>query len=220
LQWSYDNFANNRRQSLKDVYELCLAFVNNKIDKIELKKRLEDYFKFTETTIVLQNIADNPTANYLYWFTVFYSENDLFLELDKIIELQSNLSRFLESYTFNSGLNLLSGLIRLLVNDYSNPDGKIRLENSLNQLNNYDNVIQLNIFENILTIGLHLDLENKNNLSESLISIPFPNALKEYDRIFKIFKYLEDTYSIKYLLEKIIIPKLIKVKEKFYARLK
>ena len=71
LQWSYDNFAYNRRQSLKNIYENCCDFADGDITSSEFKVRLENYFKFTQKSYVLQHIAENP-KDFEKWFEVFY----------------------------------------------------------------------------------------------------------------------------------------------------
>ena len=98
LQWTYDNFAYNRRQSLKTIYELCVEFADNPGKNDEFKQRIENYFKFSEASYVLQHIAEHP-LDYNKWFEVFCQiENnnltDSFITLRQQESLRDNLSRF------------------------------------------------------------------------------------------------------------------------------
>ncbi len=78
LQWSYDKFGTNRRESLKNVYENCLKYDDTNEGKESFKRSLEAYFKFTEATYILQHIAENNNKDITKWFEVFYDENNNF----------------------------------------------------------------------------------------------------------------------------------------------
>ena len=143
LQWSYDNFAYNRRQSLKNIYENCRDFADGKITKVEFKQRIENYFKFSEATYVLQHVAENP-IDHSKWFEVFcqienHNLTDSFITRRQQESLRDNLSRFLESYRNNTGLDLISGLLRLMLDDFDNADGANRLRSSLSYVKSLEN---------------------------------------------------------------------------------
>ena len=129
LVWSYEHFVYNRRQSLKNVHENCFRLSNGDITADEFKTKIENYFKTNETTDVLQIIADSPNI-YQNWFKILYKEDDnntnTLIDKSKISEIKDQLSRFLESYENNTGLNVISGIIRLLLNDYDDSDGRKR----------------------------------------------------------------------------------------------
>jgi ATP-dependent DNA helicase RecQ len=195
LQWSYDNFAYNRRQSLKNIYENCCDFLEGNISNIEFKVRLENYFKFNQSSYILQHIAENP-KDFERWFEVFYQvENNLktgkFLLRQQREALRDNLSRFLESYMHNPGLDLISGLLRLWLDDYENIDGRKRLESSLEEIQHFEESQIDFIVTQILRIGKELTNKNKNFLAESLYK--FFN-----DELFlnRIQKELGDTFSM------------------------
>jgi ATP-dependent DNA helicase RecQ len=215
LQWSYDNFAYNRRQSLKNIYENCCDFADGTITSDEFKIRLENYFKFSESSYLLQHIAGDPT-DYERWFEVFY-QIDKNIITDKFItkrqqeSLRDNLSRFLESYMYNTGLDLISGLSRLLLDDYENSDGRERLESSLKQIKNYQQDDIDFIIEQILIIGNEMTSKNKSLLAESLHKF-FDN--REF--LFKVSRTLEDSYSMTKLVEDANI-RLKTIKDKIYG---
>ena len=200
LQWSYDNFANNRRQSLKHIYENCCDFSEGLIDKEEFKTRLENYFKFNQSSYILQHIAETP-KDFEKWFEVFYQvENNLktdkFLSRQQRETLRDNLSRFLESYMYNPGLDLISGILRLWLNDYENIDGRKRLESSLEEIQHFEESQIEFIITQILKIGKELTNKNKNFLAESLYK--FFN-----DELFlhRIQKELGDTFSMATIID-------------------
>lgn len=55
----YNNIAYSRRQSLKTISDLCI----NLKDSDEFKGAIEAYFKFTETTFILDNIIHQPGSS-------------------------------------------------------------------------------------------------------------------------------------------------------------
>ena len=194
LQWSYDNFAYNRRQSLKNIYENCCDFADGRISSEAFKVRLENYFKITEKSHILQHIAENPKY-FEKWFEVFYQivENiltDQFITRRQQESLRDNLSRFLESYMHNSGLDLISGFVRLLLDDYSNSDGRDRLETSLEQIQHYEPADKEFIIMQILKIGQKLSNNNKSYLAESLYKF-----FNSQEFLLRINKSLDDSFS-------------------------
>ena len=174
LQWTYDNFAYNRRQSLKNIYENCSAYADGVINKEEFKQRIENYFKFSESTHVLQHIAEHP-LDYHKWFEVFRQlENnkltDSFITKRQQESLRDNLSRFLESYMSNVGLDLISGLVRLMLDDFKNADGANRLRSSLAQIRDFDEKAREHVLNEIMWLGTHLQGGQKEILSKELVN--------------------------------------------------
>ncbi len=219
LQWSYDNFAYNRRQSLKNIYENCCDFSEGKISKEEFKTRLENYFKFNQSSYVLQHIAENP-KDFERWFDVFYqvdkNENTTvkFITARQREGLMVNLSRFLESYMYNPGLDLISGVLRLWLDDYENIDGRKRLESSLKEIQNFDeNQIDF-ILTQLLKIGKELSNKNKNYLAESLYKF-FNNE----SFLHRIQKELGDTFSMTAIIQN-ANKKLKTINQRIYAGLR
>ena len=200
LQWAYDHFAYNRIESLKNIYENCDLFVTGKLTSSEFKLRLEGYFRFTETTYLLQDIAENPNDFYK-WFDVFYQiENNevsnSIINWEQRQSLLSNLSRFLESYQYNTGLDFISGVIRLLINDFENMDGRNRFESSFKQIMKYQSEDVEYILNKLLIIGREMAMENKNKLAASIISFyPDDNFIVK-----KLNQNLSDEHTTEILL--------------------
>lgn len=201
LQWSYDNFAYHRRQSIKNVYENCCDFTEGNITKQEFKARLENYFKFTQSSYILQHIAENP-QDIERWFEVFYQVNNNvvtknLLTRSQTESLRDNLRRFLESYMYNTGLDLISGLVRLQLDDYDNTDGRRRLESSLEEVQQMDKDRIDYVITQILRIGKELTPKNKNLLAGTLATF-----FHDESALLQIHKALDDTVSMTILVEK------------------
>jgi ATP-dependent DNA helicase RecQ len=112
---------------------------------------------------------------------------------------------------YNTGLDLISGLSRLLLDDYENSDGRERLESSLKQIKNYQQDDIDFIIEQILIIGNEMTSKNKSLLAESLHKF-FDN--REF--LFKVSRTLEDSYSMTKLVEDANI-RLKTIKDKIYG---
>lgn len=215
LQWSYDNFTYNRRQSLKNIYENCCDFADGQITSEEFKVRLENYFKFSQSSYVLQHISENP-RDFVRWFEVFYqidnnTVTDKFITRRQQESLRDNLSRFLESYMQNTGLDLISGFLRLLLDDYDNADGRNRLESSLEQISHFDQRDIDFIMEQIFKIGNELNTKNKNLLAESLYM-----HFNTYEHLMLISNALGDQFSMATIIE-ISTEKLKTINKKIYG---
>ena len=140
LTWSLDHFAYGRRQSLKTVYEQCYATASGKINQEQFKQALESYFQFGESSDLLKLIADDPN-NIQQCFKVFYQSRKQDIPVlcgpDELLRLKEQLSRFLESYKNNTGLDLISGLLRLMFNDFDDIDGERRYQAALGKIINF-----------------------------------------------------------------------------------
>ena len=218
LQWAYDHFAYNRKQSLKNIYENCDDYISQKVTQQEFKQRLENYFKFSEASYLLQHIAENPN-DFNKWFEVFYqvdnnSISNEIINWEQRQSLLANLSRFLESYEYNTGLDFISGVLRLLIDDFENADGKDRFESSFKQITKYDQVDFDLIFDKLLVIGSHLSNRSKNDLAISLLSF-FPN---NQNILKKIQEGLGDEYTTEILLID-LTERMTKINKDIYAEL-
>lgn len=218
LQWAYEHFSYNRRQSLKNIYENCDDYISKKVTKEEFKQRLENYFKFSEASYLLQHIAENPTHFYR-WFEVFYQINNNkisneIINWEQRQSLLANLSRFLESYEYNTGLDFISGVLRLLIDDFGNADGKDRFETSFKRIMKYEQEDFDFIFEKLLEIGSIMSRGSKNDLAVSLLTFfpDNPQILK------KIQKKLGDEYTTGILLSG-LTTRITKINQDIYAEL-
>ena len=188
LIWVYDNIIYTRRQSIKTIADLC----NNYKDSETFKSAIESYFKFDDDTYLLDDIAENP-MQYEKWFEIFENE-DGDIDKNKIQDIKGILGRFLESYRYNTGLNFISGIIRLLEDKYDDIDGEERLKNAFSKISSYDEIAKQEILDFSLKVGNQLNEKNKKNLSKILC--------ENYQDLLSIHEALEDEYSLMLILEK------------------
>lgn len=202
LNWTFENIAYSRKQSLKTLSELCLNFENS----TAFKQHIDNYFIITETTFVLQHIAENPTE-YEKWFEVLTTNNQ-FPNKTEFEKLKDSISRFLESYRNNVGLNFVSGFVRLALNEYEDSDGKERFESALSSVKETFTKEQQHDFLNRLKVlGKHLTEEQKMELSLS-ISRYYPEMLEELAEYYDLAYLLNDVYAEKLKELKILNRKL------------
>ena len=109
---------------------------------------------------------------------------------------------------------MISGLIRLLLDDYENADGRDRLESSLKTIKDYSDSKQDYAINEIIKIGMHCDEKNKSLLSESLYNIT--NNSKEF--LYRLATELDDEFSTQTILRQ-INTKLTKINKENYGRL-
>jgi ATP-dependent DNA helicase RecQ len=191
LNWTFENIAYNRKQSLKTLSDWCTQFE----DSESFKRRIDSYFIFTESTFIIQHIAENP-LDFEKWFEVL-TINNQFLNEDDFKKLRDSISRFLESYRNNLGLNFLSGFVRLALNDYGDSDGKERFESALELIKKtFSNRRQEHFFNKLVFIGKNLLEEQKMELCQS-ISKFFPEKLEQIADYYDLAYLLNDVYSQK-----------------------
>jgi ATP-dependent DNA helicase RecQ len=224
LNWTFENIAYNRKQSLKTLTEWCTEFISNEeFNSEEFKRRIDNYFIFSDTTFILQDIGENPNK-YENWFEAFfyYEETDRIVNglkekikiyIPEIVDLneqklkferlRDNISRFLESYRNNLGLNFLSGFVRLTLNEYQDSDGKERFESALETIKQtFSKSEQDDFFNRLMILGKTLNEEQKMELCQS-ISKFFPEKLEQ----------LADYYDLAYLLNDVYAQKLTELKK-------
>lgn len=197
LNWTFENIAYSRKQSLKTLSDWCSEFR----DSESFKKRIDNYFIFSGVSFVLQHIAENP-KEYEKWFEVLLSNNQFPNEND-FKKLRDSISRFLESYRNNPGLNFLSGFVRLGLNEYEDTDGKERFESSIKTIKeNFTKEQQEDFIQRLMVLGQHFNEDQKVELCQS-ISKSYPEKLE----------ILADYYDLPYLLNDLYTQKLSQLKK-------
>ncbi|MGI9558112.1 MAG: DEAD/DEAH box helicase [Thermodesulfobacteriota bacterium] len=169
-QWTYDHLVHNRKQSLKDLYEYCLDAVEGRKTPEQFKSALEHYFQISPLSRRLGDIAESPRIP-AGWFEVFHhieeeTFTDTFINEEEQENMKSTLGRFLKDYKDNAGLYMISGLIRLLLDDYENADGRNRLESALSTLRKTKDCDD--IVDRILKVGSQMNDKNKVLLAGSI----------------------------------------------------
>ncbi|MCA6445422.1 MAG: hypothetical protein IM600_18490, partial [Bacteroidetes bacterium] len=197
LNWTFENIAYSRKQSLKTLSDWCTQFE----DSESFKSRIDSYFVFTETTFILQHIAENP-KEFEKWFEVLTTNNQFPNEVE-FKKLRDSISRFLESYRNNLGLNFLSGFVRLALNEYQDSDGKERFESALETIKQIFSKSEHDDFINrLMLLGKNLNEEQKMELCLS-ISKFFSEKLE----------HLAEYYDLAYLLNDVYAQKLTELKK-------
>jgi hypothetical protein CLOST_1256 len=216
LQWIFDHIIYNRKQSLKTLYDWCLDFKGSD----DFKARLDSYFVFNDVTAILQTIGEKP-FEYEQWFKVFYYQestneikegnyvsNDIFipaikdnrLKNEKYRNLQDAVSRFLESYQNNVGLNFISGLIRLALDDFNNLDGESRFKRAFESIKNDEKSFSAEhqniILEKLVDLGSYFKTEQKEILCD-VIKEYYPEKLEFFAEKFDLPYLLYDNYRQK-----------------------
>jgi ATP-dependent DNA helicase RecQ len=191
LNWTFENIAYSRKQSLKTLSDWCNQFE----DSESFKSRIDSYFIFTETTFILQHIAENPKESEK-WFDVLTTNNQFPNEVE-FKKLRDIISRFLESYRNNLGLNFLSGFVRLALNEYQDSDGKERFESALETIKQtFSKSEQDDFLNRLMVLGKNLNEEQKMELCQS-ISKFYPEKLEKLAEYYDLAYLLNDVYSQK-----------------------
>lgn len=216
LQWIFDHIIYNRKQSLKTLYDWCLDFKGSD----DFKARLDSYFVFNDVTAILQTIGEKP-FEYEQWFKVFYYQestneikegnyvsNNIFipaikdnrLKNEKYRNLQDAISRFLESYQNNVGLNFISGLIRLALDDFNNLDGESRFKRAFESIKNDEKSFSAEhqnfILEKLVDLGSYFKTGQKEILCD-VIKEYYPEKLEFFAEKFDLPYLLYDNYRQK-----------------------
>lgn len=191
LNWTFENIAYGRKQSLKTLSDWCNQFE----DSESFKSRIDSYFIFTETTFILQHIAENP-KEFEKWFDVLTTKNQFPNEVE-FKKLRDSISRFLESYRNNLGLNFLSGFVRLALNEYQDSDGKERFESALKTIKHtFSKIEQDNFLNRLMILGKNLNEEQKMELCQSISKL-YPEKLEQLAEYYDLAYLLNDVYSQK-----------------------
>lgn len=214
LNWTFENIAYSRKQSLKTLSEFCSTFTNSD----DFKKRIDSYFVFSNTTFILQEIGESPNK-YNLWFEAFYTyeetkeldENNLKivrkiyipeiqnldLKLEEYGKLRDTISRFLENNRNNTGLNFLSGFVRLALNQYQDSDGKERFESALKTIKQtFSNSEQEDLLNKLMILGKNLNENQKMELCQSITKF-YPEKLEYLAEYYDLAHLLNDKYAQK-----------------------
>ena len=188
IVWRNNNILYSRLQSIYNMYQLCAPDISD----AEFRKRINDYFRYTDDNVLFEAIIQNPLA-YRNWYLLLQPDKHT-VKQTRARVLLGTLSRYLESYSNNTGLNYLSGILRMLCNDYIGTEGEWRLSSSIaNVAEVMDARAQKEIVTTTLAIGKNFDIDCRNELSRILLE-SFPDITS------KVYEALEDNYSLAVLV--------------------
>lgn len=197
IHWIYDNIAYERRQALKGIADLCREYKNSD----DFKRKIIAYFEVNEITFLLQHISEHPN-DFQKWFDVFVKRNQMFEVLGYVLKdkketenLKLKLQRFLESYKNNTGLNFISGIVRLSLNEFNDQDGRTRFEQSIESIKEHFEESDIDeVISKTLEIAVLLDTVGRFNLSSSVLKY-FPMYSQQF------YDVLGDTNSLDFILQ-------------------
>ena len=207
LDWIFRNITETRKQALKTLSDWCSEFTTS----TAFKQRIDSYFTFNESTFVLQHIAEHPD-DLEKWFEPFYS-NSKIITTSEFKKLRDRLSRFLESYHHSTGLDFISGFVRLCLNDFDDSDGRQRFEAALEHLKkDYDEQQQHSFIGALMKLmrDAKLSTIQLNDICVSIIKY-FPELLMELATDFNMPQLLNEQIKIN-------IQRLNKINKQLYEQ--
>ena len=182
IEWTNDEIIYNRLQSSKNMLDFCAAEVSDEA----FRQKVNDFFRYTEKTVLFDSIVQQP-LDYKIWFDV--------LDSGEAETLLNSLLRYLESYGNNTGLNYLSGMLRLTCGNYAGSDGEWRLADSLKSVReNLSEAAVNKILDKTFELAKNFGAAEKNMLSETLLKI-YPEFLS------RVHEELNDMYSLSLILD-------------------
>ncbi len=120
VQWTNENYLQERMQTMKTLYEQCEQF----IDSNQFMTYISNYF--SNDPIYVRLIDKNVSLK--EWIEALKTHPE---------KTRARIARLLESYDKIVPLNYVSGITRLRLEDFNNPDGERRLNMSLEEISKY-----------------------------------------------------------------------------------
>ena len=183
LVWSRKTIEYQRLQSTKNILDWCLLE-----DDERFRKNIENYFKHSDITILLDIISDNPYKYSLWFDLLFYEEDSQLKPIDKnkAVDILGSLTRYIESYQNNVGLNYLYSMLKLYLNELEESDLS-RLKNAFAKINVSNEKEE--ILKNTMLFAKVFEDKRKDELSKYILAYCDIDAKD-------VFKVLEDRYSL------------------------
>ena len=195
LQWNYDHFVYNRRQSLKTLYDYCKEFKAKGPE--DFKQKIDSYFRLDDKAYTIGQHLELDFSKAPLFLDDFLRTNDELIPNEQVNDLIFTLARYLESYENNPWLDLLSSMCRLITKSFDNPDGKARLFHFISEAKKNSKNWKVTL-ENFLNFSKILNKDEKLLLSQSIE--PY---LEDIDELIMLHKYLQDDYSAITYLNKV-----------------
>ena len=202
ISWIYSHIVYSRRQAIKTIYDNCVNHYNN---PDEFVKTIEDYFSVSDPGSAYSLMLNN-SEQISACFPIFQEMNSK--------TIKQRIARDLESYENHMGLNFLSGLARLNLNEFDDPDGKQRLERALNSLKirrDIGDSKKKEILSSLLRTCQDWNMKQRNILSKIVIG-SFPDQLES------VYQELKDEYSASMIILQ-FADRIQKVGRTIYDRL-
>ncbi len=180
IQWMDEKRTRTRHQA--NLLAMCEIHENTIEGTALFQEKISNYFSHSGSAYCLNYIAEHE-YDCSVWFETFKdsSEQTLF----QLVGATNHLCRI---YPENIGLKFVSGLTRLLLDDFQD-SGKEYLYVAFERIDKLSAIQKETFFVHLLTISKHFDETTKNHLSELLCHY-FP------DDIFRIYDALQDHGSL------------------------
>lgn len=198
LQWVYDNITYNRKQTIKNMINLCESGKSQE----EIESYIDNYFSFSDRTIILDNIINKPNDVNLWikYFRKPMKVNEIdyvqrYEDKEGLINLEASVERYIESYKNNAGLNFIIGILGLVTANLNTKIVKERLDDAFDTVKGLSSKKELDIFKFCKEISVNIESEQKEILGEILMK-NYPRKAED------VYKMCEDKNSLTYLLDK------------------
>jgi ATP-dependent DNA helicase RecQ len=199
LEWTYDHIAYSRRQAINHIRILC----DRKLNSERLKLHINNYLQFSETTKLFDRIIEKP-IDYKNWFLLLYDEvkpgelksEGKQISVDKAENILASLQRYLESYRYNPGLNLLFVLLSIKCGQFWESGVYSRLEDAFITIESFGFETRNEIIDECLKFGVLLEDEKGKAILGEYFARGYP------DKAMEIFEKLGDYGSFSVLLSR------------------
>lgn len=186
LQWYNDKFIYNRKQALKNIDEVFQDLKSLKNPTEELNLILQDYFQPKGAATVLSYLRENEFSYQRVFKLMMEGTTNSLQTMKELNSIRTSLMRYLEESRYNFSLNLLSGLLSLLLNDYKSDDGELRLKEALHSLNEKTEEKAKFLNDILIFTKKHFNPTQKEDLSTTLLEY-----YEEFGEIKQIYKETE-----------------------------
>lgn len=191
VQWANENYLQERIQTMKTLYEQCEQF----IDSNQFMTYISNYF--SNDPIYVRLIDKNVSLK--EWVEALKTHPE---------KTKARIARLLESYDKIVPLNYVSGITRLRLEDFDNPDGKRRLNLALEEICKFSQIDRKYLLNETISL---LNKKHQEMFLECWLSF-----CKEDARI--IYEKTNSSVCENYLILD-FVNELIKIGEKLNDRL-
>ena len=207
-KWYYNNIVYSRKQALKNVMDACDSFRAENPE--EFKEKIEAYFRLDDMSDKLGVVADEP-REYKHWFEIL---NVSTIKKEKVGNILMGLSRFLESYQNNVGLNYIFGFLNMINQRFKEGEEKERMLQALNTIKSFKESDRLFILQESARVMYEVGNDEAQEAFAEFFVSNFP--MEDSERY--IYNIQGDNYSLKFYLEKILAKITKDIEETTYGK--
>lgn len=204
--WYNEEINYRHLTSIKYFDELMTNFKNTE----ELNQVIKNYFSYTDNTLFLRQM-ENISDTYEEVFAILHQNRNIdnaFISNKEQQNLQITLSSLLVENRNHTSYNLLSGILRLMLDNFDYLDGETRLKDALDIITKENNLNQKVFLEQLLSIETVLTEKNKKILATIL-----KDYYEDFEKLHMIYTKIP-LKSIKNKIIKIELGKIIEIERK------